>query len=61
MFITLFEISESLTNLYLLSEMQDSGVRIYVVWPMQGRGGNDPSHLTYLDADAVFLKMEWNG
>jgi hypothetical protein len=61
MFITLFEISESLTNLYLLSEVQDSGVRIYVVWPMQGSRVNDPSHFTYLNADAVLLKMEWNG
>jgi hypothetical protein len=47
----------------LLSEVQDSGVRIYVVWPMQGGGGgrgNDPSYFTYLDANSV-LKMEWNG
>jgi len=60
MFMTLFEISDSLTILYLLSEVQDSGVRIYVVWPMQGRGGNDPNYFPYLDADAVLLNMEWN-
>lgn len=52
---------KSLTIFYLLSELQDSGVRIYVVWLMQGRGGNDTSYFIYLDVDAVLLNMEWNG